>query len=421
MQMSQWSEPRAQRPRSEPLELVVVNDFASVTGGSDRVALGDAGRLAQRGHRVTLVAGQGEPERELVDAGVTVRTTGQRSTIEEPSRLRAAGQGMWNRASARLLAEVLENADPARTVIHVHGFTKVLSASVVRTAVRSGLPVVATLHDYFAACPNGGFFNYQTDEICHLTPLSPRCVATHCDIRSYSHKLWRVGRTALQRSAGAMPRGVRDLVVPSRFAGEILRPFLPGGSRLHVIPNPVPADRAEAVQPSTNDAFVFLGRLARDKGPVRFAQAAREAGVRAVFVGDGEEREAIRRANPDAELTGWLGGPGVQAQLRRARAVVSASLWYETQGLSPLEAAANGVPAIVPDTSVLREFVADGRSGLWYRGGDRADLAQKLSQLSTAPALADRLGAAAYEGFWAGGWDVATHLARLDELYRAVL
>ena len=401
---------------SERLHVVVVNDFASVTGGSDRVALGEAAALARRGHRVTLVAGEGEAGPDLVAAGVRVLCTGQHSTIGDPNRLRAAVQGVWNVPAARLLAPVVREAD----VVHLHGFTKVLSPSVVRTAVDSGRPLVATLHDYFAACPNGGFFNYQTNEICTLTPLGPRCIATHCDARSYVHKIWRVGRAAVQRTAGAMPRGVDNLIVPSASAGEVLAPFLPPGARLHVLPNSVPSHDELPIDPAANRDFVFLGRLSVDKGPAIFARAARRAGVHAVFVGEGPEREAIRRANPEAELTGWLTPADVRERLRRARCLVSASLWYETQGLSPLEAAAHAVPAIVSDASVLRELVQDGVSGLWFRGGDVEDLARKLAALRDDDGAVVRMGRAAREQFREGGWDEATHLDRLEAVYRGL-
>ncbi len=403
------------------LQVIIVNDFATVVGGVEKIATTEAVGLAERGHRVTLVVGHGEPASELAEAGVHVRGTGQLTTLGDPNRLRAAARGIWNRKSAALVREVAGLADPARAVVHVHGFTKVLSASVVRAAVESGLPVVATLHDYFAACPNGAFFIYPRGEICHLTPLSARCVATNCDARGYSHKLWRVARSAVQQRFGAMPGGLSEFITPSRFAADILQPFLPTHARVHVLPNPVPEPHMPPVEVARNAAFVFVGRLQRDKGPVVFAHAARAAQVPAVFVGAGEEAGAIRRAYPAAELTGWLDSAGVRSTVRSARALVSASLLYETQGMTPLEAAAHGVPAIVSDVGVARGSVVDGVTGMWFRGGDVDDLAAKLTTLHREPELASRLGRAGYQRFWADQWDLRTHLRRLEGIYRAAL
>jgi glycosyltransferase involved in cell wall biosynthesis len=403
------------------LSVIVINDFAGVTGGSDRVALAEAEGLARRGHRVTLIAGQGTPSPRLLEAGVSHRSAAQPTIIEDPHRIGAAARGIWNRSAAALVVETLRGLDPRHTVVHLHGFTKVLSASVARAAVRSGLPTVATLHDYFAACPNGGFFNYRAGQVCHLDPLSLRCVATHCDSRSFTHKLWRVGRSGIQRSLGSMPAGVADLIVPSRTAGDVLRPFLPPDSRLHVLPNAVPVPRLPPVRPSSQEGFVFLGRLDHDKGPTLLAEAASQARVPVSFVGAGEELELVRQVYPEAELTGWIDHERVQEVLGRARALVNASLWYETHGLSALEAAARGVPAVVPDHGALRDAVVDGETGLWFRGGDVDDLADKLTRLAEDDALVDRLGQTAYDCFWSGQWDLETHLDRLEAVYRTAL
>jgi glycosyltransferase involved in cell wall biosynthesis len=419
--MSLQAEQVASAAAVQPMNVIVVNDFATITGGADRVALTEATALAERGHRVTLVAGHGEPAPGLLAAGVEVRSTGQPTTLGDPSRLRAISRGIWNPVSASLLEAVAAAADPRSTIVHVHGFTKVLSSSVIRSALNARLPVVATLHDYFVACPNGGFFNYQRNEVCHLVPLSPRCIATNCDARAYSHKAWRVTRAAVQRRLGAMPAGVRHFISPSNFAAEILRPYLPASAALHILANPISVPQMPPVDVSRNRGFLFLGRLQRDKDPLTFARAAKQAGVKAVFAGTGEDETAVRRANPASELTGWLDPQDVLEKVRAARALVCPSSWYEVQPLVPLEAAAQGVPAVVSDAGAFREAVADGETGLWFRSGDADDLAAKLARLDREPELAARLGRAAHERFRAEDWGVETHVSRLESIYRMAL
>lgn len=404
-----------------PLHIIVVNDFAAVTGGVDQVALAEAAGLARRGHRVSLVAGHGNPDPDVMAAGVELLHTDQGTTLAEPNRVRAAAQGVWNRRSAAAVAAAARDADPRRTVVHVHGFVKVLSPSAVRAAIDTGLPTVATLHDYFAACPNGGFFNYQTNAICPLRPLSAACVATHCDARAYSHKLWRVARSLVQREFGGMPDGIGTYIVPSALAADILRPYLPADRTLRVLSAPIPVTQQPPAEVARGGPFALVGRLARDKGGVVFAQAAHRAGVPAVFVGDGDQAPRIRAANPDAEVTGWVSHDEVQSRIRGSRTVVNASLIYETQGLTLLEAAAHGVPAIVSDTSVAREAVADGVSGLWFRTADVDDLADKLRRLHADDDLAARLGGAAYQRFWSDPPDLTRHVQELEAVYQDAL
>ena len=86
--------------------------------------------------------------------------------LAEPNRLRAAWSGIWNAEASRALATLLATADPRSTLVHVHGWTKALSASIFRAIRRMGFRDVVTLHEYFTACPTGGFFDHPAGTIC---------------------------------------------------------------------------------------------------------------------------------------------------------------------------------------------------------------------------------------------------------------
>ena len=110
------------------------------------------------------------------------------------------------------------------------------------------------------------------------------------------------------RTFGHMPSGVHDYFSVSEFSRRVIEPFLPARHRMYPIGNPVDAVReAPSSTSNANDTFAFIGRLSAEKGCAQLAQAAtRNAGVKLTFIGDGPDREAVERANPDAEITGWL-------------------------------------------------------------------------------------------------------------------
>ena len=66
----------------------------------------------------------------------------------------------------------------------VAGWTKALSSSVFDVAFKMNFKVVLTLHDYFTACPNGGYFDYKENKICKRKPLSWKCIKCNCDSNS---------------------------------------------------------------------------------------------------------------------------------------------------------------------------------------------------------------------------------------------
>ncbi len=225
----------------------------------------------------------------------------------------------------------------------------------------------------------------------------------------------------MQDYFGHIPSRVRHFIVYSQLASDLLRPYLPEGATFYSVPNSIEMERDVPANVSDNDKFVFMGRLVPEKGGEIFARAAAAEQVPCQFIGDGIAREAISHANPQAILSGWMNHhDGVKA-LRAARALVFPSIWYETLGLVVLEAAGNGVPSIVPDTCAARESVVDGITGLYFRSGDESDLRAKIAILKD-PAVAARMGEAAYKRFWAPpGWTMELHGRRLESAYKAIL
>jgi glycosyltransferase involved in cell wall biosynthesis len=291
---------------------------------------------------------------------------------------------------------------------------------VIRAALSQKFKVVCTLHDYFTACPNGSFFNYSTNAICELQPLSGSCIATQCDRRHYSQKLWRVGRQVVQNRFGGLPRKVRDFIAVSAFSERILKPFLPPDARMYHVENPVQVSYQDPVDVAGNSAFVMVGRLAQEKGPQLFAEAAHQLGCEAVFIGDGDQRADVLSRCPTAKIMGWLSREEVTTQLKHARGLVFPSLLYETEGLAVSEAAALGIPAIVSDASAARLSVIDGVTGSWFKAGDSGDLAKKMLLLRD-PQRASAMGRAAHQQYWKHPRTLDHHIKELERTYEQVL
>ena len=217
-----------------------------------------------------------------------------------------------------------------------------------------------------------------------------------------------------------MPRELDGFISISDLSEEILRPFLPRGATIHRVSNPISVEKRPPAKPAESDRFLFVGRLDPEKGPLLLAQAAADLGVKVTFVGEGPVRQPITNLLPEAEITGWISPREVGERLRSARALLFPSLWYETQGLTVLEAAAVGVPALVPDTSAAREMVEDGVTGAIFRGGDATDLGRQIERFSDDGFVA-RCGATAFERYWAAPTTLESHVQQLEGVYDRIL
>jgi glycosyltransferase involved in cell wall biosynthesis len=107
--------------------------------------------------------------------------------------------------------------------------------------------------------------------------------------------------------------------------------------------------------------------------------------------------------------------------MRSVRCLVFPSMWYETQGLVVLEAAALGLPAIVSDGCAASQSIVDGQTGMLFKQGDKQDLQNKLLQMKQDPEMASELGRAAYKRYWSAPYTLARHTSELLQCYQQVL
>ena len=151
------------------------------------------------------------------------------------------------------------------TIVHVHGWAKALSPSIGPVLKRAKLTCVFTMHEYFIACPNGGFYDYPAAHPCHLRPMSLACIARNCDQRSYHRKLMRVGRHAVMQHSGLLDC-IGHVITLSRLQRQILQPYLPADVQYHQLANPIDVPPlGQKPDPARGD-FVFVGRLSAEKG-----------------------------------------------------------------------------------------------------------------------------------------------------------
>lgn len=398
--------------------VVILNDFCHVQGGASRVAIDEAVALKQSGLDVTFLGAVGPVSEHLRAAGVRSICLDQPQLANASEYPSVVLRTLWNHAAYRTMQSLVGTLDAASSVVHLHGYTKALTTTPVLAAAQARLPIVCTLHDFFAACPNGAFFDYRRQEPCRLRALSMTCSLTACDKRHPLHKAYRVVRGVSQRYVARFPASVRHYITLSAQSAKLLRPYLPTDARFHALANIIDAERAPPVEVGANQALVVVGRLEAEKGVLLAAAAARIAALPIVFVGDGPLRAQIEAIG--AHVTGWLSTDRVQTEIARARCLIFPSLWYETFGLVVAEAAARGVPAIVSDISAPADRVVDGSNGWVFRSGNLESLMRCIGLVSD-PEVVRAAGANAYRDYWARPSDPQRHALELTAIYDKVI
>lgn len=404
------------------MRVVIIHDFASLSkgAGATRCAIVGACALAKTGIDVVYFAPVGPVDEMLREAGIRVVCLDQSDIARGHNRLQSAAQGVWNLPVQRALTALLSEFRDTDTIAHVHTWSKALSPAIGPVLAASGLPAVMHLHEYFLACPNGGFFDYPANKICHREPMSFSCITANCDARSPVHKAWRVIRQSVLHGPGRLPRTMSNFIYLSELQRDVMKPHLPAEADWYRVTNPISISKEAPAAIEDDAPFLYVGRFSPEKGIGLFADLVREHDLSAVFVGDGPLAGEMRERAPNAHFPGWISPEEVAKAMRSARALVFPSLWYEGMPVSIMEALACGTPVILSDATTAREVVKDGENGLVFLSGDAASLLKALIRLKDT-GYARQLGTSAYRRYWEAPASVERHVAELTDAYRQIL
>jgi glycosyltransferase involved in cell wall biosynthesis len=346
-------------------------------------------------------------ERQLLERAGHSVVVFRRSNFEVNSysglkRLVLIQKATWNDDARKEFAELLRVEKP--DIVHVHNTWVMISPSIYSACREAGVPVVLTLHNYRLLCPVGTFF--RNGKICE------ECL---------DHTLWRGVRYGCYRNSRASTaavalmlgvhrwrhtwtQDVTSYIVLTEFARS---KFLLGGmpaQKMFVKPNfvdPDPLLRANGSYASAahGSYVLFAGRLSPEKrvSTMLDAWGRLRSRIPLVIVGGGPQRdelekEAIRDNLSTIVFQGTLPHDQTLATIKGARFLVFSSEWYETFGLTMIEAFASGVPVICSRMGAMQEIVDDGRTGLHFTPGDAQDLAEKVEWAWNHPERMRQMG-----------------------------
>ena len=242
-----------------------------------------------------------------------------------------------------------------------------MSSSIFDIAFKMNFKVVVTLHDYFTACPNGGYFNYKKNEVCRLSPLSKKCIKCNCDSRNYMFKLYRVIRQFVQNKIVRLNERLENVITISEFSEKILKKTLNSKTRITRVYNPIEIIKDEQKDDiAKNKYFLYVGRISKEKGVDLFCEAITELKYEGVIVGDGDEKARLEEKYPNIKFTGWKDKRDVKKYMKNSKCLVFPSKWYETAGLTVIEAQTLGIPAIVSKNCAASEFIEEGKNGFLF-------------------------------------------------------
>lgn len=357
--------------KHEIKNVVVINDFDYIQGGASKVAIETANLLKREYPQLNIYFFSGCTSNDnLLDNKIVNISTEQGENLKDKNKIRGMINGIYNFDAKNKLNKLLKTLNKDETIIHVHGWTKSLSCSIFDVIFKKKYKLVVTLHDYFTACPNGGYFNYKKNYVCQLKALSTKCIMCNCDSRNYMFKIYRIIRQFVQNKVVKLNDKLKNVIFISEFSKKILKNTLNKNINEYKLYNPIDYTIENKEIVNKKDYFVYVGRVSKEKGVENFCEVITETNTKGIVVGSGPELNKLKKIYNKIEFVGWKSTNDVKKYIKFAKALIFPSKWYETMGLTVVEALSLGTPVLVKNNTAAVEFVSNGKNGYVFNNKD---------------------------------------------------
>ena len=412
--------------------LIVTDAFPPHCGGSGWSTWELTRGLVARGHHVEVIRARGADVTGISHheyEGVPVTTFDQQAPAVPYLRNVLKNEWLWRR-----LDTYLRETRLGRGIDVIHAQHVMTTVPAIRAGRRAGIPVVATVRDYWPVCYwSDLIYDPSQPSLCPACTVGmmTRCVKPRAGgafVASWPLIPYMRANLATKRRTLAAADAV--IAVSTTIARD-LRQRIPtlAADRLHTIPNPIDMaalDQAfmHTTPPIQGPYVLYAGKLAVNKGVQYLLPALARARITwpLVIVGDGPLRASLeaqaRQLRIEMRVEGWLDRDRVWAWMQHAALLAFPSYGPESLSRVLIEAAALGAPIAAMNTGGTPDIIRHRETGLL---SDDADgFARDLRTLVDDPDLRRRLGAAAradvHTRFAATGV-----VARVEAVYHQVL
>ena len=276
-------------------------------------------------------------------------------------------------------------------VVHLHNYYHFLSPSVL-LAVRQyktvhKCRVIYTAHDFHLLCPNSGFQHFPAGQRKNFSAghndIRLRCNFDH---RSRLHSLLKVLQHVLAYRLLHLHDVMDVIITPGEFLKTVMLRYGITGP-IEMVRNPVmlPDVPANVTREHGRLHLVYAGRLSPEKGLTEFLHKLNTQTTQDIIFhlyGDGalySELEAFPcRKGLRVYLHGQVERSRLMAEIAAHDLFVLPSVWYENAPVSLIEAAAAGLPVLVPRYGGLLEMARETLHYFTFEYDDNEDLSDLL-------------------------------------------
>jgi glycosyltransferase involved in cell wall biosynthesis len=346
------------------MRVLLIHNFYQKAGGEDVVFQAEGELLEKYGNQISRLAFDNKSLRSVMDVlsfGVNL---------------------FYNYQSAKILNERILAFKP--DIIHVHNFFPIASPSIFYEANKHNIPIVMTLHNYRLICPSGILYHNHKIYEKSVHKIFPW------------DAIWKgvYRKSSLQTAAVVMMTGIHKLlntwntkvdafITLSEFSRQLFvnSSLKVSQDKFFLKPN-FTFDRG--FDSNKENYFLFVGRLVPEKGIMTILKAFSQTQYHLKIIGAGDlEPEVIEATKKyeNIEFLGFQKNSEVLEITKKAKGLIFASSWYETFGLTVIEAFSAATPVIIANMGGHGQLVQHEYNGLHFEPDNAEDLLVQLQKL----------------------------------------
>ena len=250
-------------------------------------------------------------------------------------------------------------------LVHVHNFYPLLTPSIFKAAKHSGAKVVHTLHNYRLWCISGIFYrnDYGICEVCTKSKFSLQGIFNKCFRKSMIQSLLAQLSFWFYRFTNIFDN-IDYFFVLTKFQKNKVESLGIDEQKIILKPNSLNLNFKKL---DVKSNYIFVGRLEQSKGIYDLLETWKTLDKKYILtiIGGGDiEKELKNKYNQkNIIFKGKCSRNDTLKNIASSKYLIQPSLWYETFGLTIIEAMSCGVPVIGFDIGTRKDFIEHETNG----------------------------------------------------------
>lgn len=368
------------------MKILMINKFFYINGGSETYFFTIAETLIAMGHQVIYFSMQDKKNYHCNQEKYFVSNVGIHGGII--SKIKMVKNIVYSKEAYNKMNKLLDAEKPDIAILNL--IHKQITCSIIDALKEHNVKIVWTMHDLITVCPSYTMLDGKHN-ICEkcLNGDFDNCKKNKCIHNSILMSYLSTYEAKQIRKRGWY-NDVDLYICPSNFYKNKLEQGKFTLSKIVYMKNPLPLDTHYAISNEVGNYVLYFGRLSSEKGLFTLVQAMENVDYKLFIMGTGPEEGKLKlevsnnkKIKNKIEFLGFKTGVELNNYIKKAKAVIIPSEWYENGPYSAMEAMGYGRPLIVSNIGGLPELVQDGVNGFIFNLGDKKDLSLKINELLT--------------------------------------